>query len=95
MSSHQLRYIIHDETVWLSQAQMQEYTINQKRLAEKGITEAEHLLSLLKNTLANQKLVTDEGQVVLGLVNSYDKIWQMPGAMTMSLCLSLKSLLFH
>lgn len=53
------------------------YTINQKRLAEKGITEAGQLLSLLKNTLGNQNLVTDEGQVVLDLVNSYAKTWQM------------------
>ena len=53
------------------------YTINQKRLAEKGITEAGQMLDLLKNTLVNQHLVTDEGQEVLNLVISYAKTWQL------------------
>ena len=53
------------------------YTINQKRLAEKGITEAGQMLDLLKNTLVNQHLVTDEGQEVLHLVTSYARTWQL------------------
>ncbi len=38
------------------------YTLNQRRLAEKGILEAEQVLYLLANTLDNQNLVSDEGR---------------------------------
>ena len=53
------------------------YTLNQRRLAEKGILEAQQMLSLLTNTLENQNLVSDEGLSVLNLVNQYAKTWQL------------------
>jgi prophage maintenance system killer protein/prophage antirepressor-like protein len=53
------------------------YTLNQRRLAEKGILEAQQVLSLLTNTLENQNLVSDEGLSVLNLVNWYAKTWQL------------------
>ncbi len=53
------------------------YTLNQRRLAEKGILEAQQMLSLLTNTLENQNLVSDEGLSVLNLVNRYAKTWQL------------------
>ncbi len=53
------------------------YTFNQRRLAEKGIHEAQQVLSLLTNTLENQNLVNDEGLSVLNIVNQYAKTWQL------------------
>jgi len=52
------------------------YTINQKRLAEKGITETRQLLALLGNTLEGQNLLSDEGVAVLQIVTRYAKTWQ-------------------
>jgi death-on-curing family protein len=56
---------------------VQGYTLNQKRLAERGITEAGQMLGLLKNTLLSQQMVTDEGRNVLDLVESYWRTWQL------------------
>ena len=53
------------------------YTLNQRRLAEKGINEAQQVLALLTNTLENQNLVSDEGLSVLNIVNRYAKTWQL------------------
>ena len=53
------------------------YTFNQRHLAEKGILEAQQVLSLLTNTLGNQNLVSDEGLSVFNLVNRYAKTWQL------------------
>lgn len=56
---------------------VQGYTLNQRRLAEKGILEAQQVLSLLANTLENQNLVSDEGRSVLDIVSRYAKTWQL------------------
>ena len=56
---------------------VQGYTVNQKRLVEKGITEASQVLALLQNTLVGQDLISDEGEKVLELVASYAKTWQL------------------
>ncbi len=53
------------------------YTLNQRRLAKKGIHEAQQILLLLANTLGNQNLVSDEGRSVLNIVNRYAKAWQL------------------
>ncbi len=53
------------------------YTFNQRSLAEKGIHEAQQVLSLLTITLENQNLVNDEGLSVLNIVNQYAKTWQL------------------
>ncbi len=56
---------------------VQGYTLNQKRLAEKGIIEAQQILSLLTNTLNNHDLVSDEGKSVLNIVSQYSRTWQL------------------
>jgi len=56
---------------------IQGYTLNQKRLAERGVTEAGQMLGLLKNTLLSQQMITDEGRDVLDLVESYWRTWQL------------------
>jgi hypothetical protein len=53
------------------------YTLNQKRLAEKGIGEARQMLDLLSNTMQSHELVNDEGRAVLDIVNSYARTWQL------------------
>jgi prophage maintenance system killer protein len=53
------------------------YTLNQKRLAEKGLGEARQMLKLLGNTLENHDLVNNDGRAVLDIVNSYARTWQL------------------
>lgn len=53
------------------------YTLNQQRLAEKGLGEARRMLDLLGTTLKSQNLVTGEGAAVLDIVNSYARTWQL------------------
>lgn len=53
------------------------YTLNQRRLAEKGIHETQQVLALLTNTLDRQNLVNDEGRSVLDIVNRYARTWQL------------------
>ena len=52
------------------------YTLNQKRLAEKGLGEARQMLDLLAGTLEGHNLVNDEGLAVLHIVNQYAKTWK-------------------
>jgi hypothetical protein len=56
---------------------VQGYSINQRRLAEKGAGEMRQVLSLLANTLEFHKLVNDEGRAVLNIVNRYARTWQL------------------
>ena len=51
------------------------YTLNQQRLAEKGVAEARQTLALLAQTLESQNLISDEGRAVLSVVNSYARTW--------------------
>ncbi len=53
------------------------YTLNQKRLAEKGLGEARQMLELIGNTLKSHNLVNDEGQAILSIVNCYARTWQL------------------
>ncbi len=53
------------------------YTLNQRRLAETGIKEAQQVLSLLSNTLDSHDLINDEGRLVLSIVNRYARTWQL------------------
>ena len=53
------------------------YTLNQKRLAEKGVAEARQTLALLAQTLESQDLISDEGRAVLDIVASYARTWQL------------------
>ncbi len=56
---------------------VQGYTLNKKRLAEKGFGEVKQVLKLLANTLENHNLVSDEGRAVLSIVNGYARTWQL------------------
>ncbi|MBL4903958.1 MAG: virulence protein RhuM/Fic/DOC family protein [Desulfocapsa sp.] len=56
---------------------VQGYTLNQKRLAEKGLGEVRQILNLLANTLEGHNLVSDEGREVLSIVSAYAITWQL------------------
>ncbi len=53
------------------------YTVNQKRLAEKGISEMEQVVHLLSQTLQQNELVNEEGRAVLDVINRYAKTWSL------------------
>lgn len=52
------------------------YTLNQRRLQERGI-EFEQAVSLLARTLDNQQLVNDEGRAVLQVIGDYARSWSL------------------
>ena len=56
-------------TTLLKQHLVQGYTLNQQRLAEKGVTEIRQVLDLLSSTLENHELVNDDGRFVLTLAS--------------------------
>ncbi len=56
---------------------VQGYTLNQTRLAERGIDEAQQAIELLARTLNNQALVSDAGSAVLSLIVGYAKTWRL------------------
>ena len=53
------------------------FTVNERRLAERGLQEARETLDLLSRTLLNQALVDDTGQAVLELIGSYADTWRL------------------
>ena len=53
------------------------YTVNERRLAERGLREARETLDLLGRTLRNQALVDDTGQAVLEIVTAYADTWRL------------------
>ena len=53
------------------------YSINQRRLAQRGKEEVQQVISLLSSTLTQHDLVTDEGQAVLSIVNRYAATWRL------------------
>ena len=53
------------------------YTLNQRRLAERGLREARETLDLLSRTLRNQGLVEDTGRAVLELITGYADTWRL------------------
>jgi hypothetical protein len=53
------------------------YTLNEKRLRERGFAEVEQAVELLSNTLKNQSLVTDQGRAVLDVVQKYTLAWRL------------------
>jgi death-on-curing family protein len=56
---------------------IQGYSINQSRLAEKGIDELQQTIALLQKTLMQHQLVTDLGAETLQLILSYAKTWHL------------------
>ena len=61
----------------LKQHLIQGYTVNQRRLAEKGLSEMEQAVALLSRTLQRHELVTDEGKAILEVVSRYAKSWSL------------------
>ena len=53
------------------------FTLNERRLAERGLREARETLDLLARTLSNQALVDDTGQAVLDLIAGYADTWRL------------------
>ncbi len=53
------------------------YTLNERRLAERGLLEARQTLDLLARTLQNQALVDDTGRAVLELITGYADAWRL------------------
>lgn len=53
------------------------YTLNEKRLRERGLDEVEQAIELLSNTLRNQSLVTEQGRAVLNVVQRYTRAWKL------------------
>ncbi|QKT03529.1 virulence protein RhuM/Fic/DOC family protein [Ectothiorhodospiraceae bacterium 2226] len=60
----------------LRQHLVEGYSLNQQRLKERGI-EFEQALDLLSRTLANQQLVSPEGEAVLGVIADYARSWSL------------------
>ena len=56
---------------------MRGYTLNERRLAERGLLEARQTLDLLARTLQNQELVDDTGRAVLELIVGYADTWRL------------------
>lgn len=52
------------------------YTLNQRRLQERGI-EFEQAVSLLSRTLANQQLISPDGEAVLSVISDYARSWSL------------------
>jgi len=63
-------------TSTLKQHLIEGYTLNQRRLEERGV-EFEQAIALLSRTLANQQLVSDEGEAVLAVINDYARSWSL------------------
>jgi hypothetical protein len=60
----------------LKQHLVEGYTLNQRRLQERGV-EFEQVIALLSNTLANQQLVQPEGSAVLSVITDYARSWSL------------------
>ncbi len=52
------------------------YTLNERRLAERGFDEIEQTVALLARTLTSRALVTDEGRAVLDVIQRYARTWR-------------------
>lgn len=55
---------------------VQGYTLNQQRLAERGI-EFEQVVQLLSRTLSNQGLVSAKGEAVAQVISDYARSWSL------------------
>lgn len=53
------------------------YTLNERRLRERGLSEIEQAVGLLARTLTTHALVTDEGRAVLDVVQRYTRSWRL------------------
>ncbi len=55
---------------------VQGYTLNQRRMAERGI-EFEQAVNLLSRTLTNQGLISNEGEAVARVISDYARSWSL------------------
>lgn len=53
------------------------FTVNEKRLQEKGLRSFQHTLTLLERTLIQQELVNDIGKEAIKLITEYAKTWNL------------------
>ena len=53
------------------------FTMNDRRLAERGLDEAHQTLELLARTLRNQALVDETGRAVLHIITAYADTWRL------------------
>lgn len=53
------------------------FTMNARRLAERGLGEMRQTVGLLARTLTANELVTDEGRAVLDVVQRYARSWRL------------------
>ncbi|MEZ5509551.1 MAG: virulence protein RhuM/Fic/DOC family protein [Gammaproteobacteria bacterium] len=60
----------------LKQHLVEGYTLNQRRLQERG-TEFEQAVSLLSRTLSNRQLINPEGEAVLSVISDYARSWSL------------------
>ncbi len=60
----------------LKQHLVEGYTLNQRRLQERGI-EFDHVVRLLSQTLTKQQLVNTEGAAVLAVISDYARSWSL------------------
>lgn len=60
----------------LKQHLVEGYTVNERRLQERGI-EFEQVVRLLSQTLANQQLVNPAGEAVLSVISDYARSWSL------------------
>lgn len=60
----------------LKQHLVEGYTLNQRRLQERGI-EFEQAVGLLSRTLANQHLIDDQGRAVIHVIEDYARSWSL------------------
>jgi len=56
---------------------VQGFTVNQSRLAEKGISEMQQAVELLARTLDHQALITNIGKDVLSVIVGYARTWRL------------------
>jgi len=66
--------------IWATQVLRQHliegYTLHQRRLQERGLGDLQQALALMARTLSSRGLVSDEGQVVLEVVQRYSRAWR-------------------
>lgn len=60
----------------LKQHLVEGYSLNQRRLQERGI-EFDQVIGLLTKTLRNQALVSEQGDAVLAVIHDYAKSWSL------------------
>ena len=60
----------------LKQHLIEGYTLNQRRLRQRGV-ECSQALDLLSKTLLNQSLIVSDGEAVVGVIQDYARSWSL------------------